>query len=667
MLFEEIKEKIIPYYNKIIFPFIIVLTVIILYLSSLYHYLLFHSIAEIFSIVIACAVFMLSWNSREYTRNHYLVYLGIAYLFIGIIDLFHTLSYKGMNIFRDYDFYANQLWIAARYMEAITLLIFFIFAGHKKRVSYEAVFLIYAVITVISLASVFYWKIFPICFIEGEGLTPFKKISEYMICMILFASGFALYKSREEFDEHIRRLMAWTIILTILGELAFTFYISNYGFSNLVGHYMKIASFYLVYKAIIETGIRNPFQLIFKRLKESEERYKNLFNTALVGIFRSTPDGSKILAANPAAARIFAYDSVGTAVAEFIPRECYVNPEQRIELFEKLNKEGRIDGFEILAKDRNGNQKWLTLSAAFYQEQGYIEGAVLDITEQIENRNKIAEANERDALQRGKIEMAGSVLHDIGNAVTGVGTTVARLIGEDKWNEIAELKKLEQMTEKKREALAAALGPGKEEALLTFIRELKYSIEERSRQLNLDFQTMAKTISHINEILHLQRRYTRDGQAGKRSPVDLSELIEDAIAMNAGGFEKRGISVHRNIPADIPQISGDRTKLIRVFLNLFKNTCEAFDSCERKDDRVIDIAIESLNQSRIRVIVSDNAIGFDSEQSKELFKPGFSTKSRDSGMGLSQCLSIIESHNGLIRLESPGKDQGARAVIELPI
>jgi signal transduction histidine kinase len=147
----------------------------------------------------------------------------------------------------------------------------------------------------------------------------------------------------------------------------------------------------------------------------------------------------------------------------------------------------------------------------------------------------------------------------------------------------------------------------------------------------------------------------------------MNELIEDAIAMNAGGFEKRGIMIHRDISRDIPRISGDRTKLIRVFLNLFKNACEAFDVCERKTDRIIDISIESLNQSRIRVIISDNAIGFDSDQGKHIFEDGFSTKKRDSGMGLSQCQSIIESHKGEIRLESSGKNQGTQSIIELPV
>ena len=56
------------------------------------------------------------------------------------------------------------------------------------------------------------------------------------------------------------------MVCTIISELAFTFYISNYGFSNLIGHYFKIFSFYFIYKAIVETAIKEPYKIIFKEL-----------------------------------------------------------------------------------------------------------------------------------------------------------------------------------------------------------------------------------------------------------------------------------------------------------------------------------------------------------------------------------------------------------------
>jgi len=124
------------HFLKAISIIFIIVVLIALYLSSLYNYLLFHTIAEIFSIGIAFTVFLLSWNSIRYIKNNYLILIGTAYLFIGVIDLFHAMSYKGMQIFKDYDYYANQLWIAARYFESIILLIAFIFVKSKNKVKY---------------------------------------------------------------------------------------------------------------------------------------------------------------------------------------------------------------------------------------------------------------------------------------------------------------------------------------------------------------------------------------------------------------------------------------------------------------------------------------------------------------------------------------------------
>ncbi len=65
------------------------------------------------------------------------------------------------------------------------------------------------------------------------------------------------------------------------------------------------------------------------------------------------------------------------------------------------------------------------------------------------------------------------------------------------------------LVEGQREAFAAVLGDGKDAALLTFIRELRHSLEEHQRSLLTDYQTMLKTIGHVNDILHVQRRYAR--------------------------------------------------------------------------------------------------------------------------------------------------------------
>ncbi len=70
-----------------------------LYLTSQVNYLLFHNLAEVFSILVAFAIFIFFWNARRFLDNNYYLFIGIAFIFVGGIDLLHTLAYPGMGVF----------------------------------------------------------------------------------------------------------------------------------------------------------------------------------------------------------------------------------------------------------------------------------------------------------------------------------------------------------------------------------------------------------------------------------------------------------------------------------------------------------------------------------------------------------------------------------------
>src|SRR5690606_9871205 len=104
----------------------------------------------------------------------------------------------------------------------------------------------------------------------GEGITPFKRASEYLVCLILLTAAGVLVARRQDFP---RDFFAWflaAILITILSDLAFTAYIGVYGSANLVGHLLKIVAVYLLYRAFIEAGLTKPYSLLFRDLKKSE-------------------------------------------------------------------------------------------------------------------------------------------------------------------------------------------------------------------------------------------------------------------------------------------------------------------------------------------------------------------------------------------------------------
>jgi signal transduction histidine kinase len=240
-----------------------------IYLIELHSYLLFHTMVELFSVCVAFAIFMIVWNCRHFIQNNYLMFLGFAYLFVGGLDLIHALAFQGMGVFPGHG--ANlptQLWVAARYLESLSLLLAPVFL--RRRIHSIVILLVFGLISCLLLLSIFVWSLFPLCFQKQTGLTPFKEISEFIIIGILLVSLVLLQKNRTWFDHRVLTWVAWAIVLTIVSEFMFTLYAAPYDRANMIGHFLKLISFYLMYKALIETGLRQPHTLLYRRLKQHE-------------------------------------------------------------------------------------------------------------------------------------------------------------------------------------------------------------------------------------------------------------------------------------------------------------------------------------------------------------------------------------------------------------
>ncbi len=343
-----------------------------LYLVSLYSYLFFHTLVELFSISVAFGIFVIAWNSRQFINNTYLLFIGIAYLFAGAFDFLHTLSYQGMSIFKEYT--ANlptQLWVASRSIQSISLLIAPLFI--RRKFNYNIVLVIYILLSGFLLASIFYWKVFPVCYIEGTGLTSFKKTCEYIISLILLASVVLLLRKRRYFDADVLQLLALSIILNIGAELAFTFYVGAYDLSNLIGHYFKLISFYLIYKAIIVTSLIRPHDILFRALKQSEAGLTELNQELETTIAERTMSLMALTVAdrvrNPAMV-------IGGICRRFLEKEKF--PDKLIRDLEKIV--GETERLESIVKDFESLLK-LRQSRFVYEDISEIVKMVLPILE----------------------------------------------------------------------------------------------------------------------------------------------------------------------------------------------------------------------------------------------------------------------------------------------
>lgn len=215
---------------------------------------------------------MIGWTSRRYLSNAYLLFVAIAYLFLGFLDLLHTLAYAGMNVFETQRFQANQLWIAARYLEAITLLAAFAVLRSGRRPDVPTLLALYGAVTALVTASIFAWGIFPVCYVEGQGQTAFKIASEYVIIAMLAGSLWLLRANRARFEPGVFRALAASTAFAIASEFCFTLYVSNYGPANVAGHFLKVLSYAAIYVALIETGVARPYALVFRELTIANAR-----------------------------------------------------------------------------------------------------------------------------------------------------------------------------------------------------------------------------------------------------------------------------------------------------------------------------------------------------------------------------------------------------------
>jgi signal transduction histidine kinase len=240
-----------------------------LYLLSRANYLLFHALVETFAVVVACGVFMLAWNSRRFQANGFFLCLGSASLFVAGVDFLHTVAYKNMGVFPGAGpNLPTQLWVVARYLQAAALVLAPLWLSRKGRPG--LLFGGWLAATVLLLAAVF-GGVFPDCFVEGRGLTPFKVGSEYLVIMGFIVSLALLHRRRDTFDPGVLRLLSLALGAFIFAELSFTLYTDVFGISNMAGHLLKVAGFYCIYRGVIETGLTRPYDLLFRELKESEE------------------------------------------------------------------------------------------------------------------------------------------------------------------------------------------------------------------------------------------------------------------------------------------------------------------------------------------------------------------------------------------------------------
>jgi len=142
----------------------------------------------------------------------------------------------------------------------------------------------------------------------------------------------------------------------------------------------------------------------------------------------------------------------------------------------------------------------------------------------------------------------------------------------------------------------------------------------------------------------IRATFRKDARA--RAPIDLDNLIEEAIALLQDDLNGHRILVHVERSARSTPVLGDRVQLQQVLLNLITNAIEAMAIVD--GPRVLAVSCEVRDDGSVMISIADTGTGIGEQDVQRVFNPLFTTKSGGMGMGLPICRSIIEAHDGTL-------------------
>jgi signal transduction histidine kinase len=587
--------------------FAVTVLLLIFFFSVKQSYLLFHTIIELFSIVVAFAVFIVAWNTRKMQDNNYLQFVGISYIFIGGLDLMHTLTYKGMGILPETAFFANQFWVATRFMEAVTLLAGFIFLKKNQKLKPDLIFLGYFLFSTLIIFSVLVWKVFPVCFIEGSGQTPFKIYAEFTIIAILLMAGYLLVQNRQKFSAEVYSLLFYSLVFTVLSEFCFTLYVSNYSTANEFGHYAKLISFFLIYKANVETGFLTPTGVIFKNLKDNEETYRTLAEN-MPGLILRLDDELNCIYMNTAATDALIQKKDITALEDINKIGTHVSFfTTLLPVIQQVKTSGVLQNTSISLFNGQHNYYYAVQIIPEYSELPG-DNSYLIICQDV-TQLKVAEEQMKE-LNATKDKLFSIIAHDLKNPFTSL-LAFSELIYKN----------------------ADKLNSGK-------IEQLALRMNESAKQ----------AYALLENLLSWSRI-----QTGALKPypevISVTQLLQEAKDLTNTSAQAKGISIQIEEEQGL-SVFADRQMIATVIRNLISNAIK-FSYPEST------ITVNAkINDNHILFSIADAGIGIERDNQDRLLKidnkfstPGTAAE-KGTGLGLVLCKEFVELNHGEISLKS---------------
>jgi PAS domain S-box-containing protein len=382
-----------------------------------------------------------------------------------------------------------------------------------------------------------------------------------------------------------------------------------------MGHVLKIISFYLIYKAIIETGLVKPYNLLFRNMRRSESQYRDLYEEAPSAYFSIGVDGL-IKMVNRYAVELLGYpldELVGRPVFDLYADT--PNGKAKAQgMFQRFRAGQEIHQEELEMRRADGSQVWVSLSVRPIRDS---KGTVML------SHSQVVDISEHKRLDQLKDEFISLVSHELRSPLTVITGAVNTVLTE-----------------------GARLSP------------------EETHQLLNDAALEAESLSHLVGNLMELSRVQADRLFLYPEVVNIGKVIQDTI-----DEIKRQSSTHQfvvDIPRALPPVYVDQLRLERVLRNLMEN---AVKYSPQGGEIRISVRPE---EEHLVIGVSDQGIGISVPDQARLFEPFQRLDDsrlagiKGAGLGLLVCRRLVEAHGGRIWLESE-LGQGSTFFFTVPL
>jgi PAS domain S-box-containing protein len=635
-----------------------------LFHAQLYHvmdtasYLVVHNIAEFFSIMVSLSVFGVGWFTYDQSKDRHALFLSSAFLAIGLMDFMHTLGYAGMPAFITPNSAnkSTQFWIAVRLFTALAFLASaFVYADKPSRWLSKTNLMITALAVSggVFTGIIFFPQYVPATFIEGVGLTPFKKISEYLIICLLFFASAVYWKRMSRTGDRLLFYYLAAFILCIFSELVFAIYKSVFDSYNVLGHFYKIVAFYLIYEGVFATSVKNPYTKLSEAnknlrieiaerkraedaLRESEEQFRAMFEVASIGIAQADIRTGKWLRVNRKMCEITGY-SADEMLKMRIPEITHPEDRQRDwETFQRVVR-GETPDYRLEKRyiRKDGTPVWVNVNMTVIRDADGQPVRTMATIEDITERKRMEEAIQKlnEELEQRVIERT-TQLEAVNKELEAFSYSVSHDLR-------APIRHISGFVELLMQNTAQALD------------------EKSGRYLNI----IADSTNHMGHLIDDILSFSRMGHAEmQQTLIKSDQLVKEAINQLQPEMEGRHVvwDIH-----PLPEIYGDPPMLKLVWINLIGN---ALKYTRKQTPAKIEIGYNDEKNDYI-FYVKDNGAGFDMMYAHKLFnifqRLHRAEEFEGTGVGLANVRRIIQRHGG--RTWAEGKvNEGATFYFSLP-